>query len=104
MEITQNQTPSQVIDIEQRLIQIKGCLGVIAWTEKVKLIHEYHYLRIAQRASEMKTWAIRDTAEELAVSYGTCAEAMRLCQALQERPELADGSRDMALDWMRKRG
>jgi hypothetical protein len=104
MEISQNQVPLQVLDVEQRLVQIKGALGVIPWTEKIKLIQEYHYLRIAQRVKEMKTWAIKDTAEELNIGYGTCAEAMRLCEALKERPELADGSKDMALDWMRKKG
>lgn len=93
----------QVMDVEQRLKEIKGSLGVIEWHIKVQLVYEYHVLRFTQRAAQLKIWSANDTAQELGLSKAGVCDDIRLAKELQTNPDLANLTKTSAMETLRNK-
>jgi site-specific DNA-methyltransferase (adenine-specific) len=87
--------PSDLSDEEYKEISLHENLHRfnLAWDEQVKAERELHLLRIEQKGKgktgKKVGWSLRDTAQELNMSFGVLSEDIRMAEALELDPKLS---------------
>lgn len=67
------------------------------WQKRAFLVNLYHNLRLLKH----RKWTMRATARRLGISLGAVSEAVKLAEAMIDKPEIENMKRDEALKFIK---